>query len=183
MKKYLSKRSVFAFILGLLVAIFIGLITIPNIAAKENVSSNNSHSHSDFLMVIEGIKIDFTNDRYQSKEGALLEPDIHLHDNKGNIIHRHATDVTIGSFFESLGFKYTADCLTTDLGTSYCATGDKKVQLYVNDKLEPAGPNYVPQNLDKILIVFGLPQTAEKFFTKISDEACIYSGSCKEVDN
>jgi len=183
MNKYIIKENIVALTVGLLVALFIGFITIPNIAINGNSAKNNvsnMHTHADYSMVIEGVKIDFKDDRYQSKKSTALVPDIHLHDNKGNIIHRHTEGVTIGSMIDSLGFKYTTDCLTTDLGSAYCAVGEKSVQLYVNSKLEPVGPDYVTQDLDKILIFFGRPADAEKYFNQVTDDACIYSGSCPE---
>lgn len=184
---YLNKSNVLACTSGILVALLIGFITIPNSAAKQNTyqrttntSTNEVHSHSDFLMILAGKKIDFTADKYQSNEGTELNPDIHLHAKQGSVMHRQADGVTIGQFFDSLGFKYTHDCLTTDAGTEYCSNASEQLQLYVNGTLNLTGPNYVPQDLDRILIVYGTSTDAAQYFDQITDDACLYSGSCPE---
>jgi len=48
----------------------------------------------------------------------------------------------------------------------------------VNGSLEEEKNNYVPMDLDKILIYYGHGEPTERMFASVTNEACIYSEKC-----
>lgn len=143
---------------------------------------NDIHVHADFAVYLDGVPVDFTESKYQSTESGHLHPTLHLHDGKGNILHRHADGVTLSDFFKSLGMKFTKQCFTQDNGVSHCSGNGKEFRMYVNGKLLSVMEEYVVQDLDQILITFGLPddETIQSQIDSVTDEACIYSARCPE---
>ena len=144
--------------------------------------SDEVHVHADFVMTIDGEEMDLTQDKYQSKVGDIKHADIHLHDNQGNIIHRHAEGVTFGDFLRSIGFLFTDECITLDTGEEYCADSDHTLSLYVNNEAQTAINDYIIEDNDRVLLYYGEKDSTEisNMLDSITDEACIYSGTCPE---
>jgi len=175
-----------ALILGIIVgALIMRIFLVASTAEKQtdNLShTDNVHVHADFLMILDSEKIDLTQDKYQSTVGDVKHPDLHLHDNQGNIIHRHAEGVTFGDFLHSINFSLIEECLTTDTGREYCADEDSILALYVNgDKYTPID-SYVINDADQTLLYYGENDTEKisEHLGSLTDEACIYSGTCPE---
>ena len=80
---------------------------------------------------------------------------LHLHDNNGNVIHSHKPDLTIGDFFTSIGFTMTKDCFILDTDISYCSLVDAHWRMFVNDTEVLFDPDYVFEDLNKILLTYG----------------------------
>lgn len=191
-----SKNSLAAFLLGLVIggaAVYVGTIDTHYDGDghahddKHPVgyadSADEVHVHSDFLMVLNGEQIDFTADKYQTTSEQELAEHVHLHDNVGNVIHRHAQTVTLGEFFGSLGFTLTNDCLTTDDSVQLCTGDASKLLVFVNDERIDNPSEYTNKEEDRILIYYGDPNNNElirESLLTITDEACIYSGTCPE---
>ena len=144
--------------------------------------SDEVHVHADFVMTIDGEEMDLTQYKYQSKVGDIKHADIHLHDNQGNIIHRHAEGVTFGDFLRSIGFLFTDECITLDTGEEYCADSDHTLSLYVNNEAQTAINDYIIEDNDRVLLYYGEKDSTEisNLLGSITDEACIYSGTCPE---
>lgn len=104
------------------------------------------HIHANFTVYRNGSAVDFS----KAKEANEF---IHVHDGKGDLLHIHKQGMTLGDFFTSLGVTFS----------------DEK--LFVNGKENRLFMDYVPQDLDKILITDG-PIVA------VPDDACIYSLKC-----
>jgi hypothetical protein len=140
------------------------------------------HVHSDFLVVINDTKISFTDERYQSSITQTLHPHVHLHDGEDHVVHRHAEGITFSEFLESLGYTLTNECLTTSNDSVYCADTDNVLALYVNNIPKTIITEYVPNEEDKILLYYGTPDNPNlsTYLNMITDEACIYSGTCPE---
>lgn len=140
------------------------------------------HVHSDFLINIQGETIDLSDDTYQSSAEQILLEDFHLHDNVGTVIHRHAAGLTLASFLKSLGFELTNECLTLDSGETYCSNQEHKLLLYVNGLIEQSPTTYIPQEGDRILLYYGDAgnRDIQSYLNAVTDEACIYSGTCPE---
>lgn len=140
------------------------------------------HVHSDFAMYINGSKVDLTDGKYQSTTYEPKHLTFHLHDGVDTMLHRHADGVTLGDLFDSLGFTLTNDCLTTDPGEEYCTSEEKVLRLYVNGKNQDTLFDYITQEEDRILLYFGdnNPTQIQMLNESITDEACIYSGTCPE---
>jgi hypothetical protein len=72
---------------------------------------------------------------------------LHTHDTSG-IVHVEApsvTQYTLGEFFDVWGVKFTPQCLG-----SLCETKDKKIQVYVNGKLQTGDPTKVAFSLEPL---------------------------------
>lgn len=152
-------------------------------APKPEISSEGTyHAHADIRVVLEGKPIDFSQAKYQSKEGAELNEFIHFHDGVGSIFHVHKKGMLLKDLFSSLGMTFTKDCLITDTKQSYCTAGDKTLKLYVNNKVSSLYEMYEPQDLDRILVSYGT-ETDTAFVSQlesVTNDACIYSEKCPE---
>lgn len=141
-----------------------------------------THVHADFLVSIHGTKADFTAERYQSSKSDVKHPNMHLHDGIDTMLHRHAPGITLGSFFDSIGITLTAECLTLDTGVKYCSDSNNQLRLIVNGELHSDPASYIIEEADRILLFYG-NENAEDIAAiekTVSDEACIYSGTCPE---
>ena len=133
----------------------------------------STHMHADFKVYILGNPLNFDVAKYQ-----VMEDLTHVENNDGDVLHVHATGITLGYFFESLGFKLTRDCLKLDAGNEYCNTGNAQLKVYLkaeNGNWEqlyyPA--DYVIQDLDKILVTYGTETDEEikKQMESVTDKA------------
>jgi hypothetical protein len=73
----------------------------------------------------------------------------------GGTLHRHATGVPIAEFFDSVNMNVTGSCLTLDDGTKYCSDGKNNLEFYLNGNKTNSIADYVLENNDRILIVYG----------------------------
>ncbi len=140
------------------------------------------HVHSDFILHIDGMTYDFTDDKYQSIPGLVRHQDVHLHDNEDHIIHRHAEDITLSDFLSSIGFTLTEGCITTDSSTEFCNDNTNQLSLYVNNLQKDSIADYISQEADRILLYYGSADSnaIADLQAQITDESCIYSGTCPE---
>jgi len=98
-------------ILGILTgALSMGMFiaTTPSENSHDHTDETHEHSdevhvHTDFLIVVNDKPIDLTVDRFQAKAGETRPTEVHLHDNQGTIVHRHAEDITLVSFLTPSG--------------------------------------------------------------------------------
>ncbi|MFL5735858.1 MAG: hypothetical protein ACJ76P_00790 [Actinomycetota bacterium] len=81
---------------------------------------------------------------------------LHTHDTSGTV-HVEApsvTQYTLGEFFDVWGVKFTPQCLG-----SLCETKDKKIEVYVNGKLQTGDPTKVSFSLEplsqEIVLTYG----------------------------
>ncbi len=184
------------------------LLSACNPFVKDPVANPDpNHTHADFAVWIDGKKLDFSDARYMSTPPAEEAPQaflellghayahgdeddgqvipgreyLHLHDGNGHVIHRHKPGLTIGAFFSSIGFTMTKSCLILDDGTTHCTDTDKRWRMFVNDKEGLFDPDYVFEDLDKILLTFGSDDAAiEAQLKDLTDDACRYSKTCPE---
>jgi hypothetical protein len=140
------------------------------------------HVHADFLIIIDNQKIDLTDSKYQSSAEAVRHKNVHLHDGEDAVVHRHAEGITFAEFLGSLGFTLTDDCLTNDAKGAFCTNAEKQLSLYVNTTPITNITSYIPQEEDQILLYYGVRDDTviTKHLNSITDESCIYSGTCPE---
>lgn len=180
------QKTVIAFIAGLLVGGFLTYWFLPEEPSWDqqiiNGGSDEYHTHADFLVVINDEVLDFTQEKYQSRLGTIKDPDVHLHDNQGDIIHTHAEGVSMNQFLNSIGFMLTPSCLVTDSTQRFCVDESNALTLYVNGEPVEQPGDYVPLDNDRILLYYGPDNmtTVTNYLDSVTDEACIYSGTCPE---
>lgn len=109
----------------------------------------SAHLHADIKVYIDGKPIDFSQRKYQ-----LASRFLHFEEGIGDVIHTHATGLTLGHLFKSLGMELSNNCLVLE-GKSNCNDGDKKLKLYVNGQPSAEFDSRVIKNLDKYLVSYG----------------------------
>ncbi len=109
----------------------------------------STHTHHDIKMYIAGRQINFAQPGYQ-----LQAQHVHFEGGDGDVVHVHATGVTLGMFLETLAIKLSENCLEAE-GQRYCNEGGRTVKVFLNNEPleEPAA--YVLRNLDRVLISYG----------------------------
>ena len=101
-RKRISKGKIIGVIILILVilGLFYGVYVAFTSSPSEVIGPAGSvHTHQDFKVYINGNALDFTQAKYQKPHENQL---VHLEGGDGDVIHVHATGVTIGLFFKSI---------------------------------------------------------------------------------
>jgi hypothetical protein len=110
----------------------------------------SAHEHAAFLVKLDGVPIDFSQSKYQVKSRL-----IHVENNDGSTLHRHATDVPFIEFLKSVDMDIRNGCFMGDDRREYCDTADKKLRYFVNGTETGSISDYVPNENDRILVIYG----------------------------
>ncbi len=157
-KKPLLYLVVLLIIVGLAWAIYAWVGSTPRIGPV-----GSTHIHQDFKVYLDRRQVDFSQSKYQ-----VRVPYVHVEGNDGDVIHVHATDVTIGMFFDSLGMKFDSTCFKMDEGKLYCDDGDNVLKFYVNGVPNREFDTYMLKDLDKILISYGNSENQAQLQTQLA---------------
>ena len=178
-------------IIGLIIGALSVYLVSPFLISSEwwpghtahNHKDGEYHIHTDFLIVVEDEIIDLSGNEHMSTATETLHRHVHLHDNDPNVLHVHEENISFVEFLASLNITLTDICLTLPSKDIHCTDGTTQLMLYVNNE-QFTGPlsSYIPKDLDQVLLYVGTnSNTAEAMFDpKITDKACIFSGSCPE---
>ena len=192
----------------LTVAVYFGFMGVvyPRIPWPIDLSTNPdpNHTHADFAVWVNGVKLDFSDARYMSGISAdeesydepaeYLDQHLHLHDGIGHVLHRHKPGLPLHDFFTSLGLPMTSECLTLDdyqydridagwkedfaIQKKLCSNGKFRWAMLVNGEALPLNPDYVFQDNDKILLAYGDGDDYSPLLEAMTDDACLYSRTC-----
>ena len=110
----------------------------------------SAHVHAAFDVKLNGTKLDFSDNKYQVRSRFM-----HVENGDGNTLHRHATGVPVAEFFKSIKMNVTDSCFTNDNGTKYCSNGKQNLEFYVNGQKTKSIADYVFNDDDRILVVYG----------------------------
>jgi hypothetical protein len=110
----------------------------------------DEHEHASLLVRIFGDKFDFSVPAYQIKSSW-----IHFEGQDGNTVHRHASGVTLGYLFDTLGISLTDKCFVFPDGREFCTNDEYSLKFYLNHNQIPDIRNYVLQEDDRILVSYG----------------------------
>jgi hypothetical protein len=110
----------------------------------------SAHVHAAFAVKLNGTKLDFSDNKYQVKSRFM-----HVENGDGDTLHRHATGVPVAEFFKSIKMNATDSCFTNDNGTKYCSNGKQNLEFYVNGNKTKSIADYVFNDDDRILVVYG----------------------------
>ena len=102
------------------------------------------------LVKIFGDEFTFYSPNYQMKA-----PQIHFADGNWNSFHRYHEDGTMQLLFNSMDVLISDQCYVFPDGKSFCTNEDYSLKYFINDKLVSDIRNYIIQDNDRILIVFG----------------------------
>lgn len=138
----------------------IGVILILAIYGCSNGKSNfgplgSTHQHADVKVYVLGNDIDFSLPQYQLRDRLT-----HFEDGDGDVVHTHATGITLGYVFKTLGMEINDNCLKLAAGNDYCSSGDAKLGVFIKSRNSDWEKIYYPedyviQDLDKILVTYG----------------------------
>ena len=118
----------------------------------------SEHVHASLLVRIFGDQLDFASPAYQIQSSW-----IHFEDSDGTTIHRHATGITLGYLFDTLGFVVNDECFIFKDGREFCSgqNEDYSLKYYINHQPVDDITEYIFEDGDRILISFG-PETPEQ---------------------
>jgi hypothetical protein len=148
---------------------------------EELMLGEKVHEHVDLKIYLNGKALDLTQSKYQSDEENELNPNTHLHDGNGEVVHKHRDGVTLGYFLDSLKISLSKDCLILDTGEKYCNDDANELKFLINGQRSELFAEYELTDLDRLLISFGpRNESLDSQIKSVSDEACKYSEKCPE---
>lgn len=142
----MSKKELILTISALLI---ISLLAYYFITKPKIGSLGSTHEHADFMVYINGDALNFSKERYMVKDEH-----VHIENMIGHEIHKHATGITLGDFFRSLGFEFNENCFILDNRENYCNQEGKTLKFYVNGKQNYKYDKYEIKEGDKYLISY-----------------------------
>jgi len=143
--------AIIAVIVGYSVYVFVNMDQSAVPGGPENAGAfGSAHDHAGILVKIFGDTFDFDGVAYQIKSQW-----IHFEGNDGTTIHKHATGVTLGFLFDTLGLGLDDQCFVFKDGKSFCTTEDYSLKFFINDKPVDDIRDYEIVEDDKILISYG----------------------------
>ena len=131
------------------------------------------HNHADVKVYINDQSIDFSQRKYQ-----VTTSFIHFEDGLGDVIHIHATGLTVVHLFKSVKGDINPNCIVLE-DQSYCNEDGKKLKFYVDGKENNGFASYVIEDLDKILVSYGDESESEiqKQLNSVTNLAPKYSAN------
>jgi len=143
--------AIIAVIVGYSVYVFVNMDQSAVPGGPENAGAfGSAHDHAGILVKIFGDTFDFDGVAYQIKSQW-----IHFEGNDGTTIHKHATGVTLGFLFDTLGLGLDDQCFVFKDGKSFCATEDYSMKFFINGEPVDDIRDYEIVEDDKILISYG----------------------------
>jgi hypothetical protein len=164
------KKKKYMMIIVPIVAAVIAIAVISAVMYSTQQSGNNNnnygpvgseHVHAAFVVKLDGTPIDFSQPKYQVQSQL-----IHVENNDGTTLHRHATNVPFGEFLRSVNMDINkSGCFKSDDGNQYCNNGDKRLRTFVNgNEMNPSSiRDYVTSSNDndRILVIYGNENDAQ----------------------
>jgi len=174
--KEISSRKVKRYGIYVGIIVFIALAGYGIFQFSGGVVANigpvgSTHEHVDFKMFLLGQPFDFRSYQLRSQY-------VHFEGGDGDVIHKHATGVTLDFFFKTLRMSFNKNCIVLDNGTRYCDDGTNTIKFYVNGNQSNLFEKYELHDLDKVLISYGneTPEQIQLQLANITDKAADQSG-------
>lgn len=130
----------------------------------------DEHEHAGILVRIFGDKFDFSLPAYQIKSAW-----IHFEGQDGDTIHRHASGVTLGYLFGTLGIDISEECYVFPDGREFCNNEDYTLKYYINHERVSEIATHVISEGDRILISYGneTPEQIEEQLAELDAQPLI----------
>src|SRR5918995_763236 len=149
------KRYMRIIIPVVIAVIAVAIISAVVFSLQPNNTNNygpigSAHEHAAFLVKLDGTPIDFSQGKYQVKSRL-----IHVENNDGTTLHRHATDVPFIEFLKSVDMDIKNGCFVGDDGREFCDTADKKLRYFANGTESGSISDYIANENDRILVIYG----------------------------
>ena len=113
----------------------------------------SEHTHASILVKLHGDTFDFSGPSYQIKNRY-----IHFEAQDGSTIHKHATGVTLGYLFETIGVMLDDECYSfrgPNGERVFCTNEDYSLKFYINHQPVSSITDYIFEDGDRILISYG----------------------------
>ena len=130
----------------------------------------SEHSHAAMLVKIFGDTFDFSSPAFQIKSSW-----IHFEGRDGTTVHKHATGVTLGYLFETLGIGIDDRCYIFPDGKEFCTDEDYTLNFFINrEKVDDIREYEIEEN-DRILILFGgeTPEEIEEYLVELDNQPLV----------
>lgn len=155
------------------------LLKAPKIG--EQALGEKTHEHIDLKVYLGNKELDLSQTKYQSTSEDEKDPNVHVHDGNGEVVHKHREGVTLGMFFKSIGISFDQNCLVLDTSERYCNDESNELRFLVNGQNDSRFANYELNDLDRVLINYGPKnENLESKINSVTDQACMYSEKCPE---
>lgn len=149
------------------------LISCASRTYEQNPDPN--HTHADFAVFMDGVKFDFSGEKFMSESeseeadddheahGHKHHPYFHLHDGVGHVLHMHKPGLPLREFFDSIAFRFNGP----------------KWRMFVNGEETTFDLGYVFKDMDTILFTDSSDDEAVRTqLEEMTDDACLYSKTC-----
>lgn len=88
----------------------------------------STHEHAEFAVYLDGEQYDFTQQHFHE-----ITPEAHIHvDGNANTLHKEATGVTYGYFFDTFGWEINETCITTHEDETYCEDDQHSLEYTID---------------------------------------------------
>lgn len=142
----------------------------------------SQHIHADWKVYINGKALDDSmleplSMNMSKMDNKITSSFIHLDkgapapEKTGDVLHMHATGVPLWIFFKSVGMDFNKESLALPDGRKFSNDGKNTLKFYVNGKPNSEWENYVFDDLDKILILYGSEADLTQQLNSITDFA------------
>ena len=124
--------------------------TIPTVGKV-----GSAHAHASLLVMNKEKVVSFCDPQFM-----LRSQYVHFENNNCTVVHRHASGVTMPTFFKTLGVELSSMCLSVPHDGKYCDNGKDHLIAMINGQVVAISdlPYYEFKNNDHILINYG-PET------------------------
>jgi hypothetical protein len=126
----------------------------------------STHYHSTFLIYINGQLR-----RFDDAKSFQASPYAHIHDYSFAEIHTHASNVSLGFFFDTIGINFNATCLVFGTDESYCSNSTHTLKFYVEGQPSYAYGRKLTMDWEHYLITYGkeIPEEIEEQIKTVPD--------------
>ncbi len=124
--------------------------TIPTVGKV-----GSAHAHASLLVMNKEKVVSFCDPQFM-----LRSQYVHFENNNCTVVHRHASGVTIPTFFKTLGVELSSMCLSIPNDGKYCDNGKDHLSAMINGKVVEISDltYYEFKNNDHVLINYGPEQ-------------------------
>jgi hypothetical protein len=147
------------------------------------------HYHANFLVFVDGERLDLSADRYMEDVAACsADPDqlrpedrIHLHENDPDVVHVHHGGATWGHLFTNLGMALGGDYLFLADGTRlFDGEGGRTIEFFVNGLQVSDIHNRAVRSEDRVLVSIGAEPSevvAESQVPRVASDAVAFNST------
>lgn len=147
-RKLFKKLSLYTIILVIVGGLSYGAYQL-SLSNADIGPVGSTHEHAVLAVFVDDTVLDFSLSRFQVRDSR-----IHFEDGDGIQVHKHATGVTLGLLFSTLGIEFSSDSLILD-DVEYVNRDINNMKFFVNNVENNEFGEYNIKDKDIILISIG----------------------------